>query len=50
MKIGDVLESDVKTCRPDDTLESLALMMWNHDCGSVPVIDASGTPIGIITG
>jgi CBS domain-containing protein len=23
--------------------------MWNTDCGSIPVIDQSGTPIGIIT-
>ena len=49
MKVRDVMESDVKSCGPDDTLESSALMMWNHDCGSVPVLDANGTPIGILT-
>lgn len=49
MKVCDVMEKDVKTCSPDDTLEAAAMMMWNSDCGSAPVIDQSGTPIGIIT-
>lgn len=49
MKVTDVMQKDVKTCSPDDTLESVALMMWNNDCGSAPVIDQSGTPTGIIT-
>jgi len=49
MKVRDVMESDVKTCRPDDNLESVAMTMWHNDCGAAPVIDQSGTPIGIIT-
>ncbi len=49
MKVRDVMEKDVKSCGPDDTLESLAMTMWNNNCGSVPVTDSSGTPIGIIT-
>lgn len=49
MKVRDVMEKDVKTCSLDDNLESVAMLMWNNDCGSAPVIDQSGTPIGIIT-
>lgn len=49
MKVHNVMEKDVKTCSSDDTLESVAMMMWNSDCGSAPVIDPSGKPIGIIT-
>lgn len=49
MKVTNVMQKDVKTCGLDDTLESVALMMWNNDCGSAPVIDQSGTPLGIIT-
>lgn len=49
MKVCDVMERDVKTCGPDDTLESVALLMWNHDCGAVPVVDQSANPLGIIT-
>ena len=49
MKVRDVMESNVKTCALNDNLESVATLMWNNDCGSIPVIDQSGTPIGIIT-
>ena len=49
MKVSDLMERDVKTCSPDDTLESSAMMMWNNDCGSATVVDTSGTPIGIVT-
>lgn len=49
MKACDVMVRDVKTCSPDDTLESVAMVMWNNDCGSVTMIDQMGTPIGIIT-
>lgn len=49
MKVRDIMEKDVKTCNTNDTLEAPAMLMWNHNCGSAPVIDGSGTPIGIIT-
>jgi CBS domain-containing protein len=49
MKVLELMQKDVKTCSPDDSLESIALMMWNHDCGSIPVVDPAGKPIGIIT-
>ncbi len=49
MKVSELMEREVKTCSPEDSLESSAMLMWNNDCGSVPVIEASGKPIGIIT-
>jgi CBS domain-containing protein len=49
MKVRDLMEKKVISCTPDDTLDATAMLMWNNDCGSIPVIDASGTPIGIIT-
>jgi CBS domain-containing protein len=49
MKVRDVMEGDVKTCKLDDNLELVAMMMWHSDCGSIPVLDQSGTPIGIVT-
>lgn len=49
MKVREIMERDVKTCHLEDTLESSAMMMWNNDCGSLPVIDSSGKPIGMIT-
>lgn len=49
MKVREVMARDVKTCRPEDSLESSAMLMWNNDCGALPVVDSSGKPIGIIT-
>lgn len=49
MKACDVMEEDVKTCRPADTPEAVVMAMWNNDGGAVPVIVNSGTPIGIVT-
>ncbi|MDE2089819.1 MAG: CBS domain-containing protein [Gammaproteobacteria bacterium] len=49
MKIKDVMVTNVKACGPDDKLESVAMVMWNNDCGSVPVVDIAGKAIGIVT-
>ena len=49
MNVTDIMVSDVRTCSPDTNLESAALMMWDNDCGSLPIVDDGGTPIGLIT-
>ena len=49
MNVTDIMVSDVKSCGPDTNLESAAMMMWNEDCGSLPIIDNGGNPIGIVT-
>jgi len=37
------------TCAPEDPLYRPAQIMWEHDCGCVPVVDDSGRLSGIIT-
>jgi CBS domain-containing protein len=49
MKVEDVMTSDVAHCGPGDTLHGVAKIMWDHDCGCVPVVDASGVICGVIT-
>ena len=49
MNVTDIMVSDVRSCGPDTNLESAAMMMWDNDCGSLPIIDDGGNPIGIIT-
>ena len=49
MKIEDIMTRDVRACLADDTLATAAQIMWENDCGSVPVTDADGRVIGIIT-
>lgn len=49
MKIAEIMEKNVKTCTLNMNLETVARMMWDNDCGSVPVIDKDRKPIGMIT-
>jgi len=49
MKIAEMMKQEVKTCRAQDTLNAAAQVMWDHDCGCVPVVDAEGHVIGMIT-
>jgi CBS domain-containing protein len=49
MKIKDVMTRDVSTCRADDSTSHAARLMWENDCGVVPVVDAQLRPIGMIT-
>lgn len=36
-------------CRGEDTLSRAAQLMWEHDCGCVPVVDWLDRAIGVIT-
>jgi CBS domain-containing protein len=49
MKARDLMSTPAETCRPDTDLATATKLMWDHDCGFVPVIDASGSVAGVIT-
>lgn len=49
MKISKLMTKDVQTCRTIDTLARAAQLMWDHDIGSLPVVDAHGRVVGMIT-
>jgi len=49
MKVEQVMRQPVKTCRPEDTLNTAAQIMWEHDCGCVPVVDTEDRVVGMIT-
>lgn len=49
MQIKQVMTSDVATCQPDANLAVVAKLMWDRDCGFVPVIDATEKLVGVIT-
>jgi CBS domain-containing protein len=44
-----VMTADVATCTPGDTLHRAAQIMWERDCGAVPVADPAGRVAGIVT-
>jgi CBS domain-containing protein len=49
MKVEQLMKSEVFTCSPEDTLDRAAGIMWDHDCGCVPVLGRDGRVAGILT-
>ena len=49
MHVEDLMTRPAVTCRPNDTLNTAAQLMWEHDCGAVPVVDAEGRIVGMVT-
>ena len=49
MKVRDAMTRSVAACTQDETLNRAAQLMWDNDCGCVPVLDQSGAVTGIIT-
>ncbi|PRQ02577.1 Hypoxic response protein 1 [Enhygromyxa salina] len=49
MNVKKLMSKPVATCRPGDTLETAAQRMSENDCGALPVVDDSGSAIGMVT-
>ncbi len=49
MKVQDIMTSDVQCCGPDTNLAAAAKMMWDSDCGALPVLNVQGQVMGMIT-
>ena len=50
MQVKDLMTPDPTCSTPDTTLQRVAEMMVEHDCGEIPVVDnvASMLPVGVI--
>jgi CBS domain-containing protein len=49
MRIEEIMTRDVQCCAPDTNLAAAAKMMWDSDCGILPVLDIQGRVLGMIT-
>jgi CBS domain-containing protein len=49
MNVKDIMTRDVQRCGPDTNLAVAAKMMWDSDCGVVPIINVEGRVMGMIT-
>jgi CBS domain-containing protein len=49
MKVHDVMTEDVKYCGPETNLAAAAAMMWESDCGALPIVADGGKAVGVIT-
>lgn len=51
MRVEQIMTRQVRSCSSQDTLATAAQLMWQHDCGCLPVCtaDAPGRVAGVIT-
>ena len=49
MNVGEMMTRAVQTCSPNDSLNRVAQLMWENDCGCIPVVGTEGKAIGMIT-
>lgn len=49
MKISELMTRAVQLCRPTDTLDRAAQLMWDHDIGALIIVDEPGQVVGVIT-
>jgi CBS domain-containing protein len=49
MKVKDVMTKAVHSCAAQEPLAKAAAIMWQHDCGCVPLVDKEQKVIGMIT-
>jgi CBS domain-containing protein len=45
----DVMTPDPACCTPNTTLDQVARMMAQNDCGEIPVVDVNDQPVGVVT-
>ena len=49
MTIKELMTSNVKACDADTNLATVATMMWDGDCGAIPVVNEERHVVGMIT-
>lgn len=49
MRVQGIMSNPVVTCRPQDCVSVAAQLMWDRDCGSIPVVSDEGRLVGILT-
>ena len=51
MLVENIMSRQVQSCQLGDSLAHAALMMWQHDCGAIPVCAGDGVQrvVGMIT-
>lgn len=49
MRVQEIMTQPAVTCRPTDSLNEAAGLMWDYDCGVLPVVDDGGVVVGLVT-
>ena len=49
MKVSNLMNKRVTVCAPETSLATAAILMWENDCGVLPVVNAEDKVVGVIT-
>ena len=49
MKVKDIMTTPVATCGPEANLAEATALMWDNDCGILPVVGEAGGLAGVVT-
>ena len=47
--VRTLMKESPATCAPTDSLHRAAELLWNADCGMVPVVEGDGRLVGVLT-
>jgi CBS domain-containing protein len=49
MKIESIMTEQPAACSLDTNLAAATALMWEHDCGALPIVDNDARVVGIVT-
>jgi CBS domain-containing protein len=49
MNVNEAMTAPVKCCSGSSSLDEIARLMWDNDCGAIPVVSDDNRPIGVVT-
>jgi CBS-domain-containing membrane protein len=51
MKVKEIMSKEPACCTRESSLQDVAILMVEHDCGEIPVVDnmQSKRPVGVVT-
>jgi CBS domain-containing protein len=51
MKVKEIMSKEPACCTRESSLQDVAILMSEHDCGEIPVVDnmQSKRPVGVVT-
>ena len=49
MLVKEIMVDDVRSCGPDTSAATAMGMMWEQDCGVLPVVDSERRVVGMVT-
>ena len=49
MKVGDVMTKTPAFCGPETNLAAAVEILWNKNCGVLPIVDSSEKLVGLVT-